>query len=120
MVPYPTVLRLIDLLSDDKYDTVPKQPPPSVPSKQSQKTKAELKQKPSASTGGVQASTSSSGSSLHEVPPPDDPLEEQNIWCEMLLLECRKTNNKIADRFVWWLDKNLDAIIHEVRIIYLS
>ena len=30
MVPYPTVLRLIDQLSDDKFDTVPKQPPPSV------------------------------------------------------------------------------------------
>ena len=122
MVPYPTVLRLIDLLSDEKYDTVPKQPPPSVPSvpsKQSQKTKAELKQKPAA-TGGVAPSTSSSGTSLHEVPPPDDPLEEQNIWCEILLLEGRKTNNKIADGFVWWLDKNLDATIHEVKIIYFS
>ena len=122
MVPYPTVLRLIDLLSDDKYDTVPKQPPPSVPSvpsKQSQKTKAELKQKPAA-TGGVALSTSSSRTSLREVPPPDDPLEEQDIWCEMLLLEGRKTNNKIAEGFVWWLDKNLDATIHKVKIIYLS
>ena len=120
MVPYPTVLRQIDLLSDAKYDTVPKQPPPSVPTKQSQKTKAELKQKPAASNEGVTASTSSSGTSLHEVPPPDDPLEEQNIWCEMLLLEGRKTNNKIAEGFVWWLDRNLDATIHEVKIIYLS
>ena len=122
MVPYPTVLRQIDLLSDAKYDTwiIPEQPPPSVPTKQLQKTKAELKQKPPASTGGVQASTSSSGTSLHEVPSPDDPLEEQNIWCEMLLLEGRKTNNKIAEGFVWWLDKNLDATIHEVKIIYLS
>ena len=121
MVPYPTVLRLIDQLSDDKYDTVPKQPPPSVPTKQqqSQKTKAELKQKPAA-TGGVAPTTSTSASSLHEVPPPDDPLEEQNIWCEMLLLEGRKTNNKIAEGFVWWLDKNLDSTIHEVKIIYLS
>ena len=126
MVPYPTVLRQIDLLSDAKYDTVPEQPPPSVPTKQSQRTKAELKQKPTTAaaatgaTGGVAASKSSSGSSLHEVPPPDDPLEEQNIWCEMLLLEGRKTNNKIAEGFVWWLDKNLDATIHEVKIIYLS
>ena len=121
MVPYPTVLRLIDLLSDDKYDTVPKQPPPSVPSKQqqSQKTEAELKQKPAA-TGGVAPTTSSSATSLHEVPPPDDPLEEQNIWCEMLLLEGRKTKNKNAEGFVRWLDKNLDATIHEVKIIYLS
>ena len=55
MVPYPTVLRQIDLLSDAKYDTVPEQPPPSVPTKQSQKTKAKLKQKPSASTGSVTA-----------------------------------------------------------------
>ena len=119
MVPYPTVLRQIDLLSDAKYDTVPDQPPPSVPTKQqSHRTKAELKQKPSPATGTVTASTSSS--SLHEVPPTDDPLEEQNIWCEMLLLEGRKTNNKIAEGFVWWLDKNLDATIHEVKIIYLS
>ena len=109
MVPYPTVLRLIDQLSDDKYDTVPKQPPPSVPTKQqqSQKTKAELKQKPAASGGVAPAPASTSASSLHEVPPPDDPLEEQNIWCEMLLLEGRKTNNKIAEGFVWWLDKTL-------------
>ena len=120
MVPYPTVLRQIDLLSDAKYDTVPEQPPPSVPTKQSQKTKAKLKQKPSASTGSVTASTSSSGTSLHEVPPPDDPLEEQNICFEMLLLGGKKTNNKIAEGFVWWLDKNLNATIHEVKIIYLS
>ena len=52
--------------------------------------------------------------------PPDDPLEEQNIWCEMLLLEGRKTNNRIAEGFVWWLDKNLDSTIHEVKKIYLS
>ena len=53
-------------------------------------------------------------------PPPDDPLEEQNIWCEMLLLEGRKTNNRISEGFVWWLDKNLDSTIHEVKIIYFS
>ena len=121
MVPYPTVLRLIDQLSDDKYDTVPKQPPPSVPTKQqqAQKTKAELKKRPAA-TGAVAATSSTSSSSLHEVPPPDDPLEEQNIWCEMLLLEGRKTNNRISEGFVWWLDKNLDSTIHEVKIIYFS
>ena len=124
MVPYPTVLRQIELLSDAKYDTVPEQPPPSVLTKQTQRTKAELKQKPTAAaagaTGGVAASKSSSGSSFHEVPPPDDPLEQQNIWCEMLLLEGRKTNNKIAEGFAFWLDKNLDSTIHEVKIIYLS
>ena len=120
MVPYPTVLRQIDLLSDEKYDTVPQQPPPSVPTK---KTKAELKQKPvsTSSTGGVVPGTSSSSTSLHEVPPPpDDPIEDQNIWCEMLLLEGRKTNNKIAEGFAFWLDKNLDSTIHEVKNIYLS
>ena len=75
MVPYPTVLRQIDMLSDAKYDTVPEQPPPSVPTKQAQRTKAELKQKPTAApsssgaTGGVAPSKSTSGSSLHEVPP---------------------------------------------------
>ena len=122
MVPYPTVLRQIDLLSDAKYDTVPEQPSPSVPTKQSQKTKAELKQKPgsSSATGGVTPGTSSSSTLLHEVPPPDDPLEEQNIWCEMLLLEGRKTNSKIAEGFAFWLDKNLDSTIYEVKIIYFS
>ena len=114
------------MLSDAKYDTVPEQPPPSVPTNQAQRTKAELKQKPTAApsssgaTGGVAPSKSTSGSSLHEVPPPDDPLEEQNIWCEMLLLEGRKTNNRIAEGFVWWLDKNLYSTIHEVKKIYLS
>ena len=64
------------MLSDAKYDTVPEQPPSSVPTKQAQRTKAELKQKPTAApsssgaTGGVAPSKSSSGSSLHEVPPP--------------------------------------------------
>ena len=108
MVPFPTVLHLVEGLSDNLYNTIPAQPPPSVP-----KTKAALKQQ---SQEQPQASKSSSGTELHEVPPPDDPLEEQSIWCEIMKLEGRKTNNKIADGFVNWCKTNMDSIVLEVKI----
>ena len=112
MVPYPTVLHLVEGLSDNLYNTIPAQPPPSVP-----KTKAALKQQ---SQEQPQPSKSSSGTELHEVPPPDDPLEEQSIWCEIMKLEGRKTNNKIADGFVNWCKTNMDSIVLEVNIfIYM-
>ena len=41
MIPYPTVLHQVESLSEDLYNTIPAQPPPSVPT---QKTKAQLKQ----------------------------------------------------------------------------
>ena len=111
MVPFPTVLHLVEGLSDNLYNTIPAQPPPSVPSVT--KTKAELKQQ---SKEPPQACKSSSGTELHEVPPPDDPLEEQSIWCEIMKLEGRKTNNKIADGFVNWCKTNMDSIVLEVKI----
>ena len=112
MVPYPTVLHLVESLSENLYNTIPAQPPPSV-----HKTKAELKQQ---SKEQPQASKSASGTELHEVPPPDDPLEEQSIWCDIMKLEGRKTNNKIADGFVNWCKTNMDSIVLEVNIfIYM-
>ena len=89
MVPYPTVLHLVEGLSDNLYNTIPAQPPSSVPSVP--KTKAELKQQ---SKEQPQASKSVSGTELHEVLPPDDPFEEQSIWCDIMKLEGRKQTTK--------------------------
>ena len=106
LVPYPTVKRLIDNLDDDLYNTLPSQPPPRPPEyiqQQLQKAKA---------TASATASTSASG-------PAEDPLEEQSVWCEILKLEGRVSNNKKADGFSWWLDKNLDSVVYEVTIYIL-
>ena len=75
MIPYPTVLHQVESLSEDLYNTIPAQSPPSVPT---QKTKAELKQGTSSQEPQPPAK-SSSGTELHEVPPAGDPLEEANI-----------------------------------------
>ena len=84
MIPYPTVLHQVESLSEYLYNTIPAQPPPSVPV---QKTKAQLKQGTSSQESQPQsAAKSSSGTELHEVPPAGDPLEEANIWVEILLL----------------------------------
>ena len=110
MIPYPTVLHQVQSLSEDLYNTIPAQPPPSV-----QKTKAQLKQGTSSQESQPQpAAKSSSGTELHEIPPPGDPLEEANIWVEILKLEPRKTNNKIAEGFANWLKANMDSTLHEV------
>ena len=113
LVPYTTVKRLIENLDDDLYNKLPEQPPPSkqpTPSKQP---------KPSSSS----ASKTSTGAKPPAPTPPDDPLEEPNVWCEILKLEGRVSNNKIADGFIWWLEKNQDTVIYEVNrhllIIYL-
>ena len=112
MVPYPTVLHQVESLSEELYNTIPAQPPPSVPP---QRTKAQLKQ----GTGSQSSepnlpAKSSSGTELHEVPPDGDPLEEANIWVEILKLEPRKTNNRIAEGFANWLKTNMDSTLHEV------
>ena len=75
MIPYPTVLHQVESLSEDLYNTIPAQPPPSVPV---QKTKAQLKQGTSSTSSQEsqpQPAKSSSGTELHEVPPAGDPLE---------------------------------------------
>ena len=63
MIPYPTVLHQVESLSEDLYNTIPAQPPPSVPT---QKTKAQLKQGTSSQESQPPAK-SSSGTELHEV-----------------------------------------------------
>ena len=101
-MPYTTVKRLIENLDDDLYNKLPEQPPPS---KQPTPSKTTTGAKPPAPT------------------PTDDALEESNVWCEILKLEGRVSNNKIADGFIWWLEKNQDTVIYEVNrhllIIYL-
>ena len=111
MIPYPTVLHQVESLSEDLYNTIPTQPPPSVPV---QKTKAQLKQGTGSKESQPQPAKSSSGTALHEVPPAGDPLEEANIWVEILKLEPRKTNNRIAEGFANWLKTNMDSTPHEV------
>ena len=83
LIPYPTVKRLIDNLDEDLYNTLPSQPPPRPPEYLQQQ---QQKQKASTTT----PSTSASG-------PAEDPLEEQSVWCEILKLEGRVSNNKKAD-----------------------
>ena len=107
MIPYPTVLHQVESLSEDLYNTIPAQ---SVPT---QKTKAQLKQGTSSQESQPPAK-SSSGTELHEVPPAGDPLEEANIWVEIMKLEPRKTNNRIAEGFANWLRTNMDSTLHEV------
>ena len=113
LVPYTTVKRLIENLDEDLYNKLPEQPPPSKqppPNKQ-----------PKASSSS--ASKTPTGAKQRAPTPPDDPLEEPNVWCEILKLEGRVSNNKIADGFIWWLEKNQDTVIYEVNrdllVIYL-
>ena len=105
LVPYPTVKRLIDNLDDDLYNTLPTQPPPRPPAYLLQQ---QQKQKASTTTPSTSTST-----------PAEDPLEEQSVWCEVLKLEGRVSNNKKADGFIWWLEKNLDSVVYEVTIYIL-
>ena len=112
MIPSPTVLHQVESLSEDLYNTISAQPPPSVPA---QKTKAQLKQGTSSQESQPQPAKSSSGTELHEVPPAGDPLEEANIWVEILKLEPRKTNNRIAEGFANWLKANM--IQHSMRLL---
>ena len=48
-------------------------------------------------------------------PPPDDnPLEEANVWCDILKLEGRKHSNLVAEGFVNHLKKSIDSTLYEV------
>ena len=94
MIPYPTVLHQVESLSEDLYNTIPAQPPASVPV---QKTKGQLKQGTSSEESQPQPAKSSSSTELHEVPPPGDLLEEANIWVEILKLEPRKTTTELQN-----------------------
>ena len=87
-VPYSTVSSLVNNLDDQLYNTFPKQPDPK-PSSKGTKPKAPPKTtdvsapKPSSSSGATPKTT------LSDVPPDDNPIEEPNIWAEILKLEGR-------------------------------
>ena len=113
-MPYTAVKRLIENLDDDLYNKLPEQPPPS------KQPTASKQPKPSSSS----ASKTTTGAKPPAPTPTDDALEGPNVWCEILKLEGRVSNYKIADGFIWWLDKkNQDTVIYEVNrhllIIYL-
>lgn len=108
---------LIRNLDDQLYNTLPSQPPG--------KPKPKKPPTAAATPGTSKAPTSSSEPAkecLHSAPPPDDPLEDANVWAEILLLEGRRTNNQIAEGLVLWLNKHQDSTIHEVTFccIYIS
>ena len=52
---------------------------------------------------------------ISDTPPPDNPLEEPNIWCEILKLEGRKHSNQVAEGFVHFLKKSIDSTLYEVQ-----
>ena len=52
--------------------------------------------------------------------PADNPLEEPNIWCEILKFEGHHHENKVAEGFQTWLKKTIDSSLFEVqRNMYL-
>ena len=103
MIPFQVVMKAIANLDEATWNTLPKQPP--------------LKpRQPGASKPPTPAKPQSSKSSE---PPEEDPLEEQNIWAEILKLEGRQSCNRIAEGFVYWLDKNMDSTVYEVKIFFI-
>ena len=58
---------------------------------------------------------------LYLTPPPaENPIEEPNIWCEILKLDGHLHENKMAEGFQTWLKKTIDSSLFEVqRNMYL-
>ena len=116
LVPYATVSSIVNNLDDQQFNSLPKQPDPK-PSKKKPSPKAFPKSSdPSASS----SKTSGPGQAtpktiLTDAPPPDNPLEEPNIWCEILKLEGRQHENRVAEGFQTWLKKSLDCSLFEVQ-----
>ena len=98
-----TVLAKIQDLDEDEFNTLPKQPPVSTKSKK--KT--------------LKSSQSSSSGSTSSKPTTEDPLEPPNIYCEMLKLEGRVSNNLKAEGLNSWLIKNYDSALYEVQKYFL-
>ena len=107
---------LVNNLDDQLYNTFPKQPYPK-PSSKGTKPKPPPKTtdvpapKPSSSSGATPKTT------LSDVPPDDNPIEEANIWAEILKLEGRQWENKVAEGFQTWLKKSIDSSLYEVQNI---
>ena len=57
----------------------------------------------------VQHPKDSSKDHISDTPPHHNPIEEPNIWCDIMKLEGRKHSNLVADGFVNWLKKQLTA-----------
>ena len=80
----------------------------------SQETGSSKQQPPSTSSAPKPQTT------LSDIPPADNPLEEPNIWCEILKLEGHHHENKVAEGFQTWLKKTIDSSLFEVqRNMYL-
>ena len=91
-------------MDDDLYNTLPSQPPPRPPA---------IQPKPRATASSSTDPGAPTGT------PVEDPVEDPGVWCEILKLEGRVSNNKKADGFMWWLDKNLDSVVYDVTINFL-
>ena len=122
-VPYATVNAIVDKLDDKIYNTLPPQPPLSSTSKSPKnggrktlKPSKNAAQQTSQATGGGAASKEASKDHISDTPPHDNPIEEPNIWCDIMKLEGKKHSNLVADGFVNWLRKTIDSIVHEVLI----
>ena len=100
------------------YNTLPPQPPvPSAsqsPQNGSKKTPKPSKKPPQQPSQG--SSKDSSKDNISDTPPHHNPIEEPNIWCDIMKLEGRKHSNIVADGFVNWLKKTIDSTLHEVII----
>ena len=106
--PYNTVLAKVQDLDEDEFNTLPKQPPVS--------TKSRKKNPKSSQTSSSGMSSSGSTSSK---PTTEDPLEPPNIYCDMLKLEGRVSNNLKAEGLNSWLIKNYDSALYEVQKYFL-
>ena len=88
----------------------PKQPQKQ-PVKSSKKTTEPTPSQEIGSSKQQPPSTSSAPkpqTTLSDTPPPaDNPLEEPNIWCEILKFEGHHHENKVAEGFQTWLKKQL-------------
>ena len=59
--------------------------------------------------------TSKANSPEISTPPAHNQLAEPNIWCEILKLEGRHHENKVAEGFLTWLKKTIDSSLFEVQ-----
>ena len=91
-VPYATVNAIVDKLDDKIYNTLPPQPPVSSTSKspkngvcrKTPKPSKNRAQQTSQATGGGAASKEASKDQISDTPPHDNPIEEPNIWCDIM------------------------------------
>ena len=109
---------LVQDLDDKLYNTLPQQPPSksgAKPSREKGGSKAKVPETgESSSTKSSTQDKAKPQQTLSDQPPPDNPLEEPNIWCTILKLEGRQHENAVAEGFQNWLRKNLDCSLFEV------